>query len=159
MHFESGTSIEPSRVKERTPVHARRGMTIVTSNWSRSHRASEVTSGVRPSCVTCRPNSRSVQFSLTHHHSHDLPLFPCGSGVAMARSQATIIFAVALVANVLLLRQSGLTSVAVQQHDLQDFGAGRSLFRRGLFTTASERSGESVRPYPSIWSFSKFMVH
>jgi hypothetical protein len=86
-------------------------------------------------------------FTHTHHHTHDLPPLPCGTGVAMARSQAAIIFAVALVANVLLLRQSALTSVAVQQHDLQDFGAGRSLFRRGLFTTESGESGENVRPY------------
>jgi len=65
----------------------------------------------------------------------------------MGRSQATLIFAAAIVVNVLLLSQSRLTSVAVQQHNVQDFGVGMSLFRRGLLTVTSEGSGENVRPY------------
>ena len=68
----------------------------------------------------------------------------------MGRSQATVIFAAALVVNVLLLSQSRLTNLAVQQHNVQDFGAGMSLFRRGLFTMDSEGSGENVRPYSPL---------
>ena len=67
----------------------------------------------------------------------------------MARSQATIIFAAALVVNVLLLSQSRLTNLAVQQHDVQDFGTVTSLFRRGLVATDPEAPGENVRPYSS----------
>ena len=68
----------------------------------------------------------------------------------MARSQATLIFAAALVVNVLLLSQSGLTNIAVQQHDFQDFRTETSSFRRRLFATGSEGSGENVRPYSPI---------
>lgn len=64
----------------------------------------------------------------------------------MARSHATLIFAAALVVNVLLLSQSKLTNVAVQQYDGQEFVAGVSPFRKGLFSTESEGSGETVRP-------------
>ena len=63
----------------------------------------------------------------------------------MARSHATLIFAAALVVNVLLLSQSRLTDVALQRYDGQDFKAGVSLFRKGLFATESEGSGETVR--------------
>jgi hypothetical protein len=70
----------------------------------------------------------------------------------MARSQATLIFTAALVVNVLLLSQSRLTNVAVQQRDAQDFVAGMSLFRRGLSATDLEGSGENVRPYSLIRS-------
>jgi hypothetical protein len=66
----------------------------------------------------------------------------------MARSHATLIFATALVINVLLLSQSKLTNIAVQRHDGQDFNAGVSLLRKGFFVTESEGSGENVRPRP-----------
>ena len=65
----------------------------------------------------------------------------------MARSPATLIFAAALVINVLLLSQSRLTNIAVQQHDGQDFKAGMSLLGKGLFAMESEGSGENVRPH------------
>jgi len=65
----------------------------------------------------------------------------------MARSQTTIVFAAALVVNVLLLSQSRLTNVAVHQQDIQDFGIGTSLFRRRLFATEPEVPGENVRPH------------
>lgn len=68
----------------------------------------------------------------------------------MARSQATIIFAATLVVNVLLLSQSRFTNVAVQPYNGQNFGTGTSSFRRGLFTTNSDESGENVRSYLPI---------
>lgn len=71
----------------------------------------------------------------------------------MARSHATLIFAAALAVNVLLLSQSKLTNVAVQQHDGQVFKAVVSSFRRGVFATESEGSGENVcLPSGSIWN-------
>lgn len=73
----------------------------------------------------------------------------------MARSHATLIFAAALVVNVLLLSQSRLTGVTVQQQDGQDFKGGVSSFRRGLFVAESGGSGETVRPHPGfIWNLS-----
>jgi len=68
----------------------------------------------------------------------------------MARSQATLIFAVVLVINALLLSQSRLTNIAVQQHNVLDFGVETSLFRRRLFAAESEGPGNNVRPYPPI---------
>ena len=122
----------------------------VTQRWA---------SEVRSSCVTCPPNNHPFNFHSRPPPRSRPPSLSLRTGVAMARSQAAIIFAVALVVNVLLLRQSTLTSVTVQQHDLRDFGAGRSLFRRGLFTTVSEESGENVRPCSSICSSPKFVVY
>lgn len=68
----------------------------------------------------------------------------------MARGHSTLIFAAALVVNVVLLSQSRLTNVALQQHDGQDFKAGVPSFRRELFVAESERSGENVRPRSAL---------
>jgi hypothetical protein len=77
----------------------------------------------------------------------------------MARSQATIIFAAALVVNLLLLSQSKLTNVAVQQHDVQDFGIGTSLFRRGLFARNFGRVWRERASIFLICFFLKFVVY
>lgn len=65
----------------------------------------------------------------------------------MARSLATPIFVAALIINLLLLSQSRLTNVAVQQHNVQDLGSGSTLPGRWLFARDSDGSGENVRPH------------